>query len=291
MGKIRVRTLGDEDFEKKQAEEAKARREGKKAQKEKTHVKGVGLKGGQQIKVMEGVDLTPEAQAALSEVEGEVSQKTPNKKARKIKIRTHSKRYQAARVLIDTKISYPLSKAIELLKKTATTHFDASVETHININPAILTKDKKTLSGSIKLPYGTGKKRIIAIADEEILKKIESGKIDFDILIAHPSMMPKLAKFARVLGPKGLMPNPKNGTVSPDPQKRVGELDSGEINWKTEPDQPVVHQIVGKVSYESEKLQQNITELIKAIGTNKIAKLTISSSMGPGIKVDLPSIS
>jgi large subunit ribosomal protein L1 len=161
---------------------------------------------------------------------------------------------------------------------------------HVNINPAILTKEKKSLSGSVNLPHGTGKKRIIVIADEALIEQVQKGKIEFDVLVAHPSMMAKLARVARILGPKGLMPNPKNGTVTPTPEKRVTELAGGEINWKTEPDQPVIHQAVGKVSYTPDQLEENIRALVKVIGTGKIAKLTLSSSMGPGIKVATNSL-
>ncbi len=286
MGKIRVAALGDETSEKKQAEKAKARREAKKVAKEKTHVKGLGLKGGQQIKMMEGDQLKPEVEALLHG-ETPISEV---KKATKKKIHVYSQRYQSAAKEIDKKKFYPLEEAVKLVKKTSTTKFDATVETHININPATLPVDKPGLSGIVNLPHGTGKKRIIKIADEATIDAVASGKIDFDILVSHPSLMPKLAKVARILGPKGLMPNPKNGTVTTDPEKRVKELSGGEIAWKTEPDHPVIHQAIGKVSFTEKQIIENLTSLIKAVGSGKIAKLTLSSTMGPGIKVDVANI-
>lgn len=284
MGKIRVTTLGDESFEKEQKAQAQKRREAKKEKKE--HVKGVGLKGGQQVVAMEGVELTAEAQAAVAEIEDGKEAK----KARKIKIRVRSKRYQALIGKVDKTKFYTLSEAIKLVISTANTKFVSSVDAHININPEILTKEKKTLSGSVNLPHGTGKTRKIVIADEAILDAISKGKIDFDILVAHPSMMPKLARVAKTLGPKGLMPSPKNGTVSPDPEKRVKELEGGEMTWKTESDQPIIHQTIGKVSFEEKQLEENLKTLINSVNVNKISKLTLTSSMGPGVKVDLSSL-
>lgn len=286
MGKIRVKILGDEITEKAQADKAKARREGKRALK--THVKGVGLKGGQQLKVMEGTELKPEVEALIH---ADAAQTPQTKKAvRQIKARVHSRRYRELREIVDKTKSYNTKDAIKLIIKTSNIKFDGTVETHININPATLPKDKPSLQGTVNLPHGTGKKRIIAIADDSVLKQIETGKINFDVLVAHPSQMPKLAKFAKLLGPRGLMPNPKNGTVTQDPEKRAQELEGGELTWKTEPDHPVIHQALGKVSFGQDKIEANLKAFVTSVSTGKIAKLTLSSTMGPGIKVDLNSI-
>lgn len=283
MGKIRVRVLGDEASEKVQQEEAKKRRETKKALKDKEHVKGVGLKGGQQIKMVEGVELKPDVEAMLN---GETGEEKSEKKARKIKVRVRSKRYLDLSSQVDRKKHYPLKQAVELVKKTSTVKFDATVEAHVNLAAFVFTKEKTSLSGTVVLPHGTGKKRRIKIADDSVIENVQKGTIDFDVLVAHPSMMPKLAKVARILGPKGLMPNPKIGTVTPDPEKRAKELEGGEVNWKTEPDHPVVHQIIGKVSFTQKQLEENLKKLLSSIGSGKVAKITLSSSMGPGIKVD-----
>ena len=283
MGKIRVKTLGDETTEKAQVEKAKARREGKRALK--THVKGVGLKGGQQLKVMEGTELKPEVEKLLHEE----TRPEAAKKPKKVKVRHHSKRYQKLRSLVSKNTSYSIKDAIKLLKKTSNTRFDGTVEVHINLQPTILTKDKPSLSGNVKLPFGTGKKRIIKIVDEKLLTQLESGKIDFDALITEPQYMPKLAKFAKILGPRGLMPNPKNRTVTADPEKRAQELVQ-ETAWKTEPDHPLIHQAIGKVSFIDSQIEENFTALIQSIGAGKIAKITLNSTMGPGIKIDLNSI-
>lgn len=291
MGKIRVRTLGDEEFEKKQQKKADTRREAKALKKGKGHVEGVGLKGGQQVKIMEGVELKPEVEALLkadatsSAADGSVEPK--EKKARVAKPRVRSKRYQDLASKYERMKLYPLKDALALTKKLSTTRFDATVEAHFNINKETLGKDKATLSGAVVLPHGTGKKRVVKIADEALIEAVGKGIIDFDVLVAHPSMMPKLAKVARVLGPKGLMPNPKNGTVTPTPEKRIKELEGGEVQWKTEADQPLIHQAVGKISFTEAQLEKNIKTLVNSIGISKMVKLTISSSMGPGIKVDI----
>lgn len=290
MGKIRVRTLGDESLEKAQAEKAKVRRDQKKLEKGKTHVKGVGLKGGQQISVMEGTEIKPEIQKILSQPAVDESVKKDTKKSKKIKKRLRSKRYQSVSTLIERNKSYNIKEALQLVKKTSTTKFPGTVETHININPATLPKDKPSLSGTVVLPHGTGKQKVVKIADEQLIEQVQKGEINFDVLVSHPSLMPKLARVARILGPKGLMPNPKNGTVTTDPEKRVKELQGGEINWKTEPDHPVIHQALGKVAFTDKQLEENLKIFIKSIGSSKIANLTLNATMGPSIKLDVTSI-
>lgn len=280
MGKIRVAKLGDEKAEKEQHRKADARREAKKAKKQK--VEGVGLKGGERVAVMEETEIKPEFKKLVEEVEkGNEVKESPQKKR---KARVRSKRYQEIAALVEKNRFYPLTEAIELLKKTSMTKFDGTVEIHVNLNKSSLG-GKNDLRGSVSLPHGTGKKITVAIADEKIIADIAAGKIEFDILVAHPSMMSKLAKVARVLGPKGLMPNPKTGTVTENPENRVKELSSGQVNFKTEPDQPVIHMSVGKVSFEGKKLEENIEAVLTAVGRNKILSATLSSTMGPGIKL------
>lgn len=284
MGKIRVSTLGSEE-EAEQKRRAEARRQTKKSKKEK--VENLGLKGGERVAVVEGSEIKPEFKRLVEEVEqGEGAlEGTKAKKAKKIKIRVRGKRYQEATKLVEKNKFYKIPEAVALAKKTSTTKFDGTVELHVNLNAEVL--GKKDFRGSVKLPHGTGKLIKVAIADDATIGKIESGKIDFDILVAPPQMMPKLARVAKILGPKGLMPNPKNGTVSPDPEKRAKELTAGEVNFKTEPDQPILHLVVGKVSFEDKKLEDNVKAYLAAIGTSKIVKATLASTMGPGIKLAL----
>jgi large subunit ribosomal protein L1 len=296
MGKIRAVAMGDEEAEKEQKRRAEARRQTKESKKPfgkaqgKAHVEGVGMRGGQRVSVVEGTDIKPEFKKLIEEVEeGSASVKATAgeaKKKKQKKARVRGKKYVEKLSLVDKSKFYPVSEAVGLVKRTSFTKFDGTIELHINLNPQTLG-DKKDLRGSVTLPHGTGKEVKVAIADEALVEDVAAGKINFDILVAHPSMMPKLAKIARILGPKGLMPNPKNGTVTPDPKKRVDELSHGQVNFKTEPDQPLIHMIVGKVSFDDKKLTENIDAVLKAVGTGKIAKATLAATMGPGIKIKL----
>lgn len=288
MGKIRVATLGDES-EKEQKRRADARRQTKKSKKAK--VEGVGMKGGQRVAVVEGGDINPEFKKLVAEVEhGEATDdrsQIAEKKKKEKKARVRSKRYKEAAGMVDKTKLYPLEDAVALVKKTSMTKFDGTVELHVNLNPMSLGDAKGDFRGSASLPHGTGKEVKVAIADEALLSKIEAGQIEFDVLVAHPSMMAKLAKFARLLGPKGLMPNPKNGTISTDPDKRAKELSHGQVNFKAEPGIPIIHMGIGKVSFEDKKLIENIQAILDAIGTSKISRVSIAPTMGPGVKLQL----
>lgn len=273
MGKIRAVTLGDEKEEKKAKAKAEARRQTKASKKGKDNV-------------VEGTELKPEYQKLVDEVEsGETVEETAKKaaKKKKAKVKVRSKRYIEVMKLVDKEKLYPITDAISLVKQTSLTKFDGTVELHVSLNPLTLG-DKKDYRTAVSLPHGTGKEVRVAIADDKVVAEIEAGKINFDILVAHPTMMAKLAKVARVLGPRGLMPNPKTGTVSPDPEKRAKELSSGQVNLKTEPGNPLIHMPIGKVSFEDKKIAENVKAVLKALGT-KVAKVTLSATMGPGVKV------
>ena len=282
MGKVRKVALGDEELEKKQKRKAEARRVGKKAKKAK--VEGVGLKGGERTAVVEGTELKAEVKELLEKVEKGTAAGKESKKKKISGPRVRGKKYQKAVKLIEKSKLYPLADAVKLVKQTSVTKFDGTVELHINLNPATLG-EKPDFRGSVTLPHGTGKQVRVLVADDAIIAEITAGNINFDILVAHPSMMPKLAKIARILGPKGLMPNPKTGTVTTDVEKRVKELSHGQVNFKTEPDNPIIHMAIGKVSFEDKQFTENIEAVVAAIGRGKIAKITLSSTMGPGIKV------
>ncbi len=203
---------------------------------------------------------------------------------------------------------YPISEAIKKAKETSKTKFDATVEVHIN-----LSKDKKNelnVRFTTVLPNGTGKSKKVAVlaskkvnnADLELLEtdidKIEKGtlrpKVDFEVLVAEPRFMPKLAKVAKILGPAGMMPNPKLGTVTEDVENAVSQLKKGKIEIKTEKDVPVIHSILGKVSFEDTKLVENFEDILATLKTNKPAKakpdwiksIFVSTSMGRGVGVE-----
>lgn len=191
-----------------------------------------------------------------------------------------SKRYVDMRRHVDKTKTYSLKKAVELLTKVSYSKFVGTVSADLNIM-------EDSLNIEIAFPHSTGKVRRVEIATDALLKKIEKGEIDFEILVASPDMMPKLAKFARTLGPKGLMPNPKNGTVSPDPKKRAAELAGGKVRIKSEKKHPLVHVVIGKVDQKPAELIANVERLIKVIDAKKIQRLTLSATMSPGIKIDL----
>lgn len=293
MGKIKVSTLGSEQEEemrqkRKVQREEKKKRESAGKKTEKVHISG--MKGGQRVKSVgaqseEELDKMAKLAEEVEKDQAEgihADEKKESKKKKKVHVR--GKRYQEAVMKVEPGKLYPISEALELLRQVTLTKFDASVELHINTV-------EKGLRGAVQLPHGTGKKVRVAIADNDTIDKIveavEKGKIDFDALVAHPSVMGKLAKVAKFLGPKGLMPNPKNGTISPTPEKIAKKLEGGEISWKTEPEFPIVHQVIGKMSFKDGQLEENYQAMIKAIQTEKIKSITLKSTMSPGIKIKL----
>jgi len=221
-----------------------------------------------------------------------------------------SKRMEDLKAKVDKTKAYSLDEAIALVKETSTVKFDASVELHarLGIDPK---KSDQQIRATVVLPNGTGKtKRIAAfvgpndekaakdagadlICGEEEIKAIkDTGKIDFDIAVATPEMMPKLAIAARVLGPKGLMPNPKTDTVDKNVAKMIEALKKGKAAFKND-DQANIHQLVGKVSFDAGKLKENIETFLEALKRAKpsgakgtyIKALYLTSSMGPSVKI------
>lgn len=210
----------------------------------------------------------------------ELSKKTTKKAKKEIKKR--GLRYLEARKKIDKTKLYPLSEAIKLAKSVSISNFNGSLDVHLNVK-------KIGLKGEVKLPHSTGKNQVIRIADDQLIKELEQGKVNFNILISNPQMMPKLTKFAKLLGPKGLMPNPKNNTISEEPEKLAKELE-GKTQFKTENKAPLIHLTIGKIDFPQKKLEENFSALIKAVGKKNIKKAVLAPTMGPGIKVDLGSI-
>jgi len=191
-----------------------------------------------------------------------------------------SKRFLAAKKLVDKTHQYPLNQAVELLRQVSKVNFDASVELHLN-----LTTDK--LSGELALPHGTGKTQKVEIASDKTLGKLKDNLIDFDILVAEPKMMPKLAKFAKFLGPKGLMPNPKAGTISDKPEEIKKKLEAGAFRYKSEPKAPLIHLVIGKLSFKDSQLQANIQKTLDTIMSKNISSAYICSSMSPSIQLQV----
>jgi len=267
MGKKRIATIEGKE------EKSKKDQKDKKPQK----VRIPGLKGGERVVA---VQTEPVPKPEIEKDKKEEEKKTP-KKISKPKIR--GKKYKAAQAKIDPHKTYSLKEAVRLVKNTSITSFDGSVEVHFKVS------DSKT-QGQVKLPYLKAKKKKVEIASEKTLKKLEKGKIDFDVLLATPSFMPKLAKYAKILGPKGLMPNPKQGTILKNPKKEVGKFEEPLFSFKTEKEQPLIHTVIGKVSQKEKELEENFKTLVKAIGPHKIKKAVLTSTMGPGIKLNLSSL-
>jgi large subunit ribosomal protein L1 len=273
MGKIRTRILGLEEIEQKQKKEQKE----KAAEKKK--IRAPGLKGGERMVAVEVDEKELEKMEKAKKIVEEAEKKA-QQKPKEIKKKTRGKNYQKAKAQIDKNKLYSIKEAIFLLKKIKYAKFDESFELHLNV-------DKVGLKGEVELPYSLGKKVKVAIVDDKILTQIEEGKIDFDVLIAHPSFMPKLIKYARILGPKGLMPNPKNGTVSQNPQEAAKKFQKGLLHWKTESKFPLIHQMIGKISQKDEELEENIKAFLKAVGLSHIKEAYLKTTMSPSVKIEV----
>ncbi|KAA5833382.1 50S ribosomal protein L1 [Saccharopolyspora hirsuta] len=221
-----------------------------------------------------------------------------------------SKAYQQAAELIDRARLYAPAEAAELAKKTAKVKYDATVEValRLGVDPR---KADQMVRGTVNLPHGTGKTaRVIvfavgdkaaeaeaagadAVGSEDLIERIQGGWLDFDAAIATPDQMAKVGKVARILGPRGLMPNPKTGTVTPNVTKAVADIKGGKINFRVDK-QANLHFIIGKVSFDTEKLVENyaaaLDEILRAKPSASkgryLKKVTFTTTMGPGIPVD-----
>jgi len=223
------------------------------------------------------------------------------------------KKYKEKSALIKQR-EYPLEEAVELLTKLSTSKFDGTAEIHILLNADPKQGDQQ-VRATVSLPHGTGKTlRIAAVVpddlakdmidagavmagEENLIKAIEKGELDFDILVAMPKCMKSLGKVAKTLGQKGLMPNPKAGTVTDDPLKAIKDLQKGKIEFRNDK-QAIIHSVFGKISFGKEKLSENLRIFITALKEAKpagikgeyIKTITITPTMGPGVRVEIGSI-
>jgi large subunit ribosomal protein L1 len=221
-----------------------------------------------------------------------------------------SKRLSEAAKLVDKRKTYKLMEAVTLVKEMATAKFDETVEVHIKLGIDPRRSDQM-VRGTISLPHGIGKTRKVAvlakgekqreaeaagadiIGSNDLIEDISKGNLDFDVLVATPDVMKDLSKVAKILGPKGLMPNPKSGTVTFEVGATVEELKKGRIEYKND-SFGIIHVPVGKASFEKEKLTDNIKVLIEAVVKAKpssskgqyMKSISVSSTMGPGIFVE-----
>lgn len=225
-----------------------------------------------------------------------------------------SKRFTTATEQVEKNKLYTKEEAIKLVKQTANAKFEESVEVAMNLNLDVKKADQQ-LRGAIVLPNGTGKtKKILVLAkgeqakaakaanadfvgDLDLINKIETENwFDYDVIIATPEMMPALGKIGKLLGPKGLMPNPKTGTVTMDVAKAVEETKKGKVNYRTD-SYGNIHALIGKVNFTEEQLVENLSSFVEAILKVKpatvkgtyVKNISVSSTMGPGVKVDLNS--
>ena len=226
-------------------------------------------------------------------------------------MKTRSKRYKESEKQLDRDKVYQLKEAISLIKKMASPKFDGSVDLHYSLN-VDTKKSDQMVRGTVVLPHGTGKKIRVAVfckgehekaakeaqADlvgaNELIDKVAAGFLDFDCAIATPEMMKDLSKLGKVLGPRGLMPSPKTGTVTNDIKKAIEDVKKGKVEFRVDK-QGGVHLAVGKVSFSEDKLYDNASSVIEALNEAKpasikgkfIRSLSISASMNPGIKLSI----
>jgi large subunit ribosomal protein L1 len=224
------------------------------------------------------------------------------------------KRYQEAAKLVDRTRVYPVAEAIALAKETSNVKFDASVEAHLRLGVDPRHADQM-VRGTVVLPHGTGKIVRVAVfaqgekaqealragADEvgaeDLVKKIEAGWLEFDVAIATPDTMGQVGRLGRILGRRGLMPNPKAGTVTFDIERAVKEVKAGRVEFKVDKG-AIIHVPVGKASFDEQQLVENLASLVDAVNRAKpsgakgqyLRTLTVATTMGPGIRVDIPGV-
>ncbi|MFA5933581.1 MAG: 50S ribosomal protein L1 [Microgenomates group bacterium] len=232
---------------------------------------------------------------AKKEVKEQVKKEKKSKASKKVK-KVRSKKYQEVLEKADKNSKLPALEAVKRAQENSITKFEGTIEAHINTSA-------KNLRGLINMPFAQGKKlRILAFGDnadksgadiigsEEIIAGIDKGKIDFDVVVTTPEWMPKLAKLARILGPRSLMPNPKNGTITENLEKAVADLQGGKTEYKTEKDGTVIHLSVGKTSQAPEEIVANLKVIYNTVGRSKVKKISLSPTMGPSARVDLQSL-
>lgn len=235
------------------------------------------------------VDLSKEPVLAKKEV----TKKAAKKAIRKI---AHSQKYQEAAAQVEKTREYPIKEAIELAQKSSYSKFPGTIELHMNTTV-------KNIRGLVTLPFVSGKSLTVLafgkgaaeagadiVGTDETITEIEKGKINFDVIVTTPEWMPKLARVARILGPKGLMPNPKSGTITENLSRAVADLKGGKTEYRTEANGQVIHLGVGKVDQPVEEIAANIKALYIIVGKSKVKKATLAPTMGPGVKINLSSI-
>ena len=266
--------------------------------------------GKKSKKHVEEVRAEEERQARKLEAAAEPEKKAGPKPVTRSRLERRGKNYRKANEKIEKGKAYSLEEAVKLAVETSPVKFDATLEMHFRLGVDPRQADQN-IRATVTLPAGTGKDVRVAVfapldvckaakaagadiaEDEEFTAKLDKEQIDFDVLISTPQSMPKLGKYARLLGPKGLMPNPKAGTVTMDIEKAIKEAKAGKIEYRVDK-QAIVHVGLGKVSFGAEKLEQNINAFVESLKAQKPASLKgqyvksvfISTTMGPSIQVE-----
>ena len=259
MGKTKTAFIGD-------TLEAPKTKKAQKAVSQK--VRAPGQKGGERVKMIE----TEMPEILASEIPGKAA-------AAKRKLHIRGKKYKEYRAKIDRTRLYTISEAVKLVKETSLSKFDGTVELHLVVR-------KAGLSAKVELPHSTGKTKKVEIADENTIEKLQKNKIDFDVLLATAEMMPKLVPFARILGPKGLMPNPKNGTIIKE-SKDAKKFSANTLQIRTEKKAPLIHTAIGKVAMEDKDIKENLESVIAAVSERQILKAYLKSTMSPSVKLQI----
>lgn len=281
-----------------ETEEPKTAKAGKRSAKAIAEADELAEKEARKERIAAGEEPDP----------AEEVKKGPVPKVRPL-IERRSKAYQKAHETIDQNKDYTLKEAIEAVIKTSTVKFDATAELHVNLNVDPKHADQN-IRDSLVLPNGTGKTVRVAVfapadlheaakkagadvvGEDDFLEQLKKEEINFDVLVATPEVMAKLGKFAKLLGPKGLMPNPKSGTVTKDVSTAVKEAKAGRVEYRVD-EQGIIHLGFGKLSFGLDKLVQNAEEIMESVRNNKpnsikgsyISTIHVTSSMGPSIKV------
>lgn len=264
MGKMKTKFVGEESDNKKKSSHD---------EQEKIHLSG--LKGGQRVKVVE--PSVSEANEGRESQSGASINKIGQKK---VVEKVRGKKYVEAKAKFDHEKLYKNEDAIKLAKEASYSKFEGTLELHMIVK-------KIGASAQVTLPHQAGKQKKVEVASNDTIEKLKEGKIDFDILVATPDIMPKLVPFARLLGPKGLMPNPKNGTLINDP-KKVKSFSAATITLKTEREAPLVHTVIGKANQKDSELVENLEAILKAFGGSKqIEKVFLKATIGPSVKVKI----
>ena len=296
-GAVTAETIAEVEAPKEEKKTAKA---GKRSEKALAEAEEKAEKEARK----EAGDTTPQSEEAEAH-----SKKGPKPTVRPL-IERRGKSYQNGAKNVEANKTYSLAEALEIATKTNPSKFDASVEVHVRLGVDPRQADQN-IRTTVSLPNGTGKTIRVAVfapeaehaaakkagadivGDDEFIKQLDKEEINFDILVATPQYMPKLGKYARLLGPRGLMPNPKSGTVATDVAKAVTEAKAGKVEYRVDK-QAIVHLSIGKVSFGAEKLAVNAKAFFDSLQAQKpttlkgsyVKSTSISTTMGPGIKVE-----